>query len=358
MVGQIAIAPAFVASDWSVVGLPVTVALSAIALIGYLFGQRTRQKFMELDERRQRELDRAARIAWQLESIAEALRHDLIHHHTHVAAFKRRLRQARNGNQDLLWETLCNEAEAMLGPTMQLAHQLSHAYDQIRQQSDALETFTQGRTDPLTGVGNGRALDQQLQILLAGVARGTSDFAITIVSLKRALQSEEVSGMAALLPMLPKLASSIRSCMRAETDFVARYGDEEFVVVMPHASLTGASMFADRLRSHLAQATELTVCCGAAVAEQGDCPKSLLARADSALYSAKAAGANRVFLHTGSHIREHHAGTLLPHPGNEGEPASLETITNSVHLSTGGEIVEDSGSGQVLTAGIAAGNCR
>ena len=51
----------------------------------------------------------------------------------------------------------------MLGPTMQLAHQLSHAYDQIRQQSDALETFTQGRTDPLTGVGNGRALEQQLR---------------------------------------------------------------------------------------------------------------------------------------------------------------------------------------------------
>ena len=62
----------------------------------------------------------------------------------------------------------------MLGPTMQLAHQLSHAYDQIRQQSDALETFTQGRTDPLTGVGNGRALEQQLQVLLAAAARGNA----------------------------------------------------------------------------------------------------------------------------------------------------------------------------------------
>ena len=77
----------------------------------------------------------------------------------------------------------------MLGPTMQLAHQLSHAYDQIRQQSDALETFTQGRTDPLTGVGNGRALEQQLQVLLAAAARGNTEFAIALVSLDRDVDS-------------------------------------------------------------------------------------------------------------------------------------------------------------------------
>ena len=54
----------------------------------------------------------------------------------------------------------------ILAPTMQLAQQLSLAYDSIRQQSDALETFTEARTDPLTGVGNGRALF--LAVLLVG----------------------------------------------------------------------------------------------------------------------------------------------------------------------------------------------
>ena len=81
------------------------------------------------------------------------------------------------------WEQLCSEAEAMLGPTMQLAHQLSRAYDEIRQQSDALETFTQGRTDPLTGVGNGRALEQQLQVLLNGAYRGSPAFSVALFSL-------------------------------------------------------------------------------------------------------------------------------------------------------------------------------
>src|SRR5262245_25097992 len=79
-------------SNWTFVGIPVTAALAGIALIGYLFGHRTRTKLAELDECRQRELDRAARIAWQLENIADTLRKDLVNHHAQVAAFKRRIR--------------------------------------------------------------------------------------------------------------------------------------------------------------------------------------------------------------------------------------------------------------------------
>ena len=104
--------------------------------------------------------------------------------------------------------------------------------------------------------------------------------------------------------MLPKLASVIRTCMR-DTDFVARYGDDEFVVVMPQTSLAGARVFGDRLRKRVAEDLSASVCCGLTEVQAGDDARSLLARADSALYSAKAAGPNRLFVHTGSHIREH-----------------------------------------------------
>src|SRR5690242_3979101 len=229
------------------IGLPVTFALSTIALIGYLFGNRTRAIKAEFDERRQQEMDRAARIAWQLESIATRVRQDLVVHHSQLATFKKQLRQAQENGQDKAWEKLCSEAEAMLGPTMQLAQQLSRAYDEIRQQSDALETFTQGRTDPLTGVGNGRALEQQLRVLLNGAYRGNPAFSIALLSLDRNSSTGAVSSLASILPMLPKLASVIRTCMR-DSDFVARYGDDEFVVVMPQTTLIGARVFAHRVR--------------------------------------------------------------------------------------------------------------
>jgi diguanylate cyclase (GGDEF)-like protein len=290
-------------------GLPETVALAAVALIGYLFGQRTRSTMhAKLDHRRQQELQRAVRIAWQLENVANALRRDLVTHHSQLTAFKRRLRQATESVSDSAWEHLCVEAEAMLGPTMQLAHQLSHAYDQIRQQSDALETFTQGRTDPLTGVGNSRALEQQLQVLLSSAARGTTEFTIALVSLDRDPSTTEGRSLTAILPLLPKLASVIRACMR-DTDFVARYGDEEFVVVMPQTSLAGASVFGDRLQKRVTNDLQATVCCGMTEWHAGDDSRSLFARADSALYSAKAAGLNRLFVHNGAQIREHVAGT-------------------------------------------------
>jgi diguanylate cyclase (GGDEF)-like protein len=203
---------------------------------------------------------------------------------------------------------------------MQLAHQLSNAYDQIRQQSDALETFTQGRTDPLTGVGNGRALEQQLRVLLSGAYRGSPTFAVALLSLDRSTATSNI------LPLLPKLASVIRTCMR-ESDFVARYGDDEFVVVMPQTTLAGGRVFANRVRQRTAEEVEATVCCGLTEFQTNDDARALLARADSALYSAKAAGPNRLFVHSGTQIREDHSaapstsgdGDVSPQPALVGE---------------------------------------
>src|SRR3954465_14328559 len=284
-------------------GLPVSFALATIALIGYLFGNRTRTIKAAFDERRQQELDRAARIAWQLETIATRLRQDLVTHHSQLAVFKRRLRRAHDEGHDQAWEQLCSEAEAMLGPTMQLAHQLSRAYDEIRQQSDALETFTQGRTDPLTGVGNGRALEQQLQVLLNGASRGNPAFSIALLSLDRHTSTPDSNSRANILPLLPKLAGVIQTCMR-DSDFVARYGDDEFVVVMPQTTLVGARVFAHRVRKRVANELAGTVSCGLTEVQPSDDTRALLGRADSALYSAKAAGQNRLFVYSGSSICE------------------------------------------------------
>jgi diguanylate cyclase (GGDEF)-like protein len=172
-----------------------------------------------------------------------------------------------------------------------------------------LETFTQGRTDPLTGVGNGRALEQQLDVLLTAAARGNLGFAVALVSLDRDASTPEGRSLTSVLPVLPKLAGVIRTCMR-DTDFVARYGDDEFVVIMPQTTLIGASIFGDRLRKRVADELQTSVCGGLAEALPTDAARTLLARADSALYSAKAAGPNRLFVHTGSFIREHQAANL------------------------------------------------
>src|SRR4051812_35253757 len=318
--------PVFAISNSVEIGLPVTCALASIALIGYLFGNRTRAIKAEFDDRRQQEMDRAARIAWQLETIATRLRQDLVTHHSQLATFKKQLRQAQVEGHDKAWEQLCSEAEAMLGPTMQLAHQISRAYDEIRQQSDALETFTQGRTDPLTGVGNGRALEQQLQVLLSGAYRGSPAFSIALLSLDRNSAAPDGNSLANILPLLPQLASVIRTCMR-DSDFVARYGDDEFVVVMPQTTLVGARVFAHRVRTRVENELAGTVSCGLTEVQPSDDTRALLGRADSALYSAKAAGQNRLFVYSGSSICED-AGSNPPVAGENDERQDLPAAVN------------------------------
>ena len=287
------------------VGLPATVALAAVALIGYLFGQRTSRSEQASDNvKREHELARASGIAHQLEAIAETLRQDLASHHGRLARFRQRLGEAQSTRDDQAWQKLCSEAESMLAPTMQLAQQLSLAYDSIRQQSDALETFSQGRTDPLTGAGNGRALEEKLDVMLTAALRNGADFSIALISIDPDQNAAEGGSDRSANDRLPELTRLIQSCMR-DRDYVARYGGDEFVVVMPQTKLTSACIFGERLRKLVVERMPVTVSCGSAQYQDGDDQGTLLGRADSASYSAKAAGGNRQFLHTGTQIREY-----------------------------------------------------
>ncbi|HEY4234772.1 MAG TPA: GGDEF domain-containing protein [Lacipirellulaceae bacterium] len=307
------------------VGLPATVALAAVALIGYLFGHRTRKgDVATLDAERQRELERATVIARQLETIAGSLRQDLANHHSQLAAFRRRLNQAQESDNDRAWQMVCSEAEAILAPTMQLAQQLSMAYDSIRQQSEALETFGQARTDPATGIANARALEQTLDILLASARRSGSEFSVAFLCLDRDVSSAAVAD-SNQTGLLTELAQLIQSCMR-DSDFVARYGDEELVVVMHQTKLLGACIFADRLRNWVVERLSATISCGIAEYQMNDDRRSLLGRADSAFYSAKAAGGNCQFVHSGRHIREFR-GSDSPPPADVVQSAAAGIMT-------------------------------
>ena len=287
-----------------VIGLQETVALAAVALVGYLFGRRkSHTGIKNRQEPQQAELEEATRIARQLENIADSLRKELALHHGQVARFKKSLKSATDGMGKESANALSQEAEAILGPTLQLATQLSESYDQIRQQSTALVTFSESRVDPVTGVGNERSLQERLLRLLTSLRKGGSQFSVSLIGIDilNHLVDDETSTDTEQL--LQDVAGTIQRTMR-ENDFVARFGDNEFVVVLPLTSVSGASNFCERLRRRAAADLITTLSCGVAEAVGTDTGKTLLARADSALYSAKAAGSNRLFVHSGTQICE------------------------------------------------------
>jgi diguanylate cyclase (GGDEF)-like protein len=237
-------------------------------------------------------------VAAELEKIAWDLRKALVRHHTSVSKFRERVGRLNGPQQEAAWKDLCREAEEILRPTLRLAAQISNAHDEIRQQSANLMTFTEVRTDPLTGVNNRRGMDDALNTQLALMNRYGTRFSVAMFDIDHFKQINDAQGHLCGDQMLCQLARTIDESVR-ETDVVARYGGEEFLVIIPETDLEGAARFADRLRERIAKEMPISVSGGVAEALDGDTHESLLARADAALYGAKAAGRNCIFRHTG-----------------------------------------------------------
>lgn len=91
--------------------------------------------------------------------------------------------------------------------------------------------------------------------------------------------------------LLAAAAATWRGALRGGTDILARYGGEEFVVVLPTA-IDAAFETMERMRG--ATPDGQTVSVGLAVWHGHETPDQLLARADAALYMAKASGRDRI----------------------------------------------------------------
>ena len=231
--------------DWWHIEIPVPVALAFMAAVGYLISRRSRTAANDMMLRSRRELKRAQAVAAELEKIAWTVRQSLATHHSSVSRFRERVGRLSDQQQEAAWKELCREAEDMLKPTLQLATQIANAYDEIRQQSANLMTFTEVRTDPLTGVNNRRGLDDALNAQFALKMRYNAIFAVAMFDIDHFKQVNDQQGHLHGDHVLQELARLFDESVR-ETDVVARYGGEEFVVVMPHTDLAGACIFAER----------------------------------------------------------------------------------------------------------------
>jgi diguanylate cyclase (GGDEF)-like protein len=285
---------------WSI-HLPAPVAIALVATLGYFVGRRNRTTADAAAARSRRDLRRAQAVARELEKIAWIVRHNLAKHHASLSRFKQRVSQVGAREEDTAWTDLCREASEMLTPTLRLANQISSAYDEIRQQCSHLMAFTESRTDSLTGTSNRRGLDDSLAAQLALMNRYEVGFSVAIFDIDHFKHVNDEHGHLQGDRVLQKVAKLLEELAR-ETDLVARFGGEEFLVVMPRTDLEGACVFAERVRAVVEIELSVTVSGGVAAAMDGDTPDSLLSRADAALYQAKTNGRNRVCRHDGAFV--------------------------------------------------------
>ena len=153
-------------------------------------------------------------------------------------------------------------------------------------------------TDRLTGLFNRRKLDHILEEELIRSRRYAISFSVIIIDIDHFKHINDTHGHGVGDTVLEGLAQIMRERTR-EADALARLGGEEFVIVCRHSGLAGCLTTAEKLREAIAvhdfpEVGHVTASFGAATCRENDDAASLLARADTALYQAKAAGRNRV----------------------------------------------------------------
>ena len=164
--------------------------------------------------------------------------------------------------------------------------------------------------DPLTGLFNRTALEQRLGELEGqpcDPGKGLS-YAFLLCDLDHFKQVNDRFGHAAGDAVLQDVAYTMRAALRAG-DSIYRVGGEEILVMLPGAGHADAMEIAERLRCEVRErrpvGVEVSLSIGVAVAEPGlvDC-EDLLARADAALYAAKAGGRNLVYVDSDEEERD------------------------------------------------------
>jgi diguanylate cyclase (GGDEF)-like protein len=175
-----------------------------------------------------------------------------------------------------------------------------------------LDARRDGDTDPLTGVGTRRVLENVLKAECARSQRYHRTFSLAIIDLDRFKQINDRLGHAAGDRALKSLAAVLRKNIR-ETDFiVARYGGDEFVLIMPETPVSGGQVLLERIRRQVAKLSiagveNPTISSGLTEWNPSppDTPEVVMERADAALYEAKRTGRNKVVALTPMHVTAH-----------------------------------------------------
>ncbi|WP_299177825.1 diguanylate cyclase [uncultured Neptuniibacter sp.] len=158
-------------------------------------------------------------------------------------------------------------------------------------------------TDPLTGVMNRRAFDEQAHRELANAKRHGRELTLILLDLDHFKSINDKFGHQFGDQVLIKIAELIQPCLRA-TDSLCRHGGEEFIIILPETDIHNAKLIAERLRLEIENAVisnqsdvNASVTASLGVAQWADDEKDILPsihRADEAMYQAKQEGRNRV----------------------------------------------------------------
>jgi diguanylate cyclase len=208
-------------------------------------------------------------------------------------------------------ESLITTAKEMENSNQALASQLNTSKQQIHQLQQTLEGWRyENLTDPLTSLANRQYFDQTLQRTAAETNRTAKPLSLLKADIDHFRRFNEAFGHVTGDQVLRLVASAVKQNIKG-ADLAARYGGQEFAVMLPNTTSRQAKVVAEHIRrsvmtnelrkrstgEHLGR---ITVSIGVATYRRRESTEALIERADVSLQAAKVNGRNQVMDETES----------------------------------------------------------
>jgi diguanylate cyclase (GGDEF)-like protein/PAS domain S-box-containing protein len=210
-----------------------------------------------------------------------------------VVNFENRYRTKSGGWRWLLWSAR-SDGQGIYAVARDITELKELAADRERL---LVEAKAMALTDDLTRLPNRRAWDDELERAFARARRDGQPLTVALVDVDAFKEVNDRDGHSRGDIVLRDSAAAWREALR-DTDFIARYGGDEFSVLLPGCELDDGLVVIDRLRA--ATPGGLTCTAGLAMWDRTETGDALLDRADAALYRAKQSGRNCTRLEVGA----------------------------------------------------------
>lgn len=261
----------------------------------------------------------------QLRYLTTQVTEDVRQHTSQVQGINQGLLDAGALNEEERTNAIQSAGDRILQANSLLQQQLQAAESKLRekelelqQQTEKLEVKTaEARTDVLTGVANRRAFDDELAAQVARWQEQGTPVSLIMVDADYFKRFNDQYGHQAGDATLRRIAFRLTQSMR-DVDIVARFGGEEFGVILTGMAAGDAKRAAECVRASIEEdrfefegkQLKVTVSIGLATCHRNEDAPALIKRADAALYGAKQGGRNAAFFHDGRFMERITAETL------------------------------------------------